>query len=161
MVRRGGLEPPRDCSRYLLKLVRLPIPPPPRSGCYFFPGVGGAGGGVFCCCAGDVVPAGACWPGMVAGTCTGAGAVFGTLVLGAVSSTEVAKPALLVARMESDSEVTMKSTADMVVALESRVADPRGPRAVCEPIPPNAPARSAALPLCSKTTTIRNRHTIT
>jgi hypothetical protein len=63
--------------------------------------------------------------------------------------------------MESDSEVIMKITADIVVALESKVADPRGPKAVCEPIPPNAPAKSAALPLCSKTTTIRNRHTIT
>ena len=107
-----------------------------------------------------VDPAGAgCWPGMVTGT--GGGADFGTLVLGALSSTEVPKPEFLVAIMESDSEVTMKSTADIVVALESRVADPRGPKAVCEPIPPNAPARSAAFPLCSRTTMIRNRHTIT
>jgi hypothetical protein len=71
------------------------------------------------------------------------------------------EPELLVAMIESDSDVTMNSTADIVVALESRVADPRGPKAVCEPIPPNAPAKSAALPLCSKTTMIRNRHTIT
>src|ERR1039457_3835166 len=59
----------------------------------------------------DIVvdPAGACcWPGMVTGT--GGGAVFGTLVLGALSSTELPKPELLVAIMESDSEVTMKST---------------------------------------------------
>ena len=70
-------------------------------------------------------------------------------------------PALRVARMESDIEVIIKTTAESVVALDSRVAEPRGPKAVCEPIPPNAPARSAALPLCSKTTIIRNRHTIT
>jgi hypothetical protein len=83
------------------------------------------------------------------------------LVFGALSRTEVPKPAFLVARIDSESEVIIKSTADIVVALESSVADPRGPKAVWEPIPPNAPAKSAALPLCSKTTTIRNRHTIT
>ena len=63
--------------------------------------------------------------------------------------------------IESDIEVTMNSTAAMVVAFDKTVAEPRGPNAVCEPIPPNAPARSAALPLCNKTTMIRNRHTIT
>ena len=31
MVRKGGLEPPRYCYRQPLKLVRLPIPPLPRS----------------------------------------------------------------------------------------------------------------------------------
>jgi len=86
-----------------------------------------------------------------------AGAAF----FGALSSTDVPRPALRVAMIDSDREVTMNKTAEMVVALESRVADPRGPNAVCEPIPPNAPARSAAFPLCSKTTMIRNRHTIT
>ncbi len=63
--------------------------------------------------------------------------------------------------IESEMDVSMNTTAEIVVALESSVADPRGPNAVCEPIPPNAPAKSAALPLCSKTTTIRKRHTIT
>ena len=29
LVRQRGLEPPRDCSRQPLKLVRLPIPPLP------------------------------------------------------------------------------------------------------------------------------------
>jgi hypothetical protein len=66
-----------------------------------------------------------------------------------------------VAKIESDSEVTINRTADAVVAFESSVADPRGPNAVCEPIPPNAPARSAAFPLCNRTTTIRNRQTKT
>jgi hypothetical protein len=83
----------------------------------------------------------------------------GAPVTGAPSSTVDPKPALLVARMESDNDVIMNNAAEIVVALESTVADPRGPKAVCEPIPPNAPAKSAALPLCSKTTMIRNRHT--
>ena len=61
-------------------------------------------------------------------TGTGTGADFGTLVLGDVSSTEVPKPALLVAMMESDSDVTMKSVAATVVARESTVAAPRGPK---------------------------------
>lgn len=70
-------------------------------------------------------------------------------------------PARRVARIESESEVTMKRTAEAVVAFDSSVADPRGPNAVWEPIPPNAPAKSAAFPLCSRTTTIRNRQTKT
>ena len=52
-------------------------------------------------------------------------------------------------------------TADIVVALERSVAEPRGPNAVCDPMPPNAPARSAAFPLCSNTTMIRKRQTTT
>ena len=55
----------------------------------------------------------------------------------------------------------MNNAAAIVVAFDKTVADPRGPKAVCEPIPPKAPARSAALPLCSSTTTTRNRHTMT
>ncbi len=58
-------------------------------------------------------------------------------------------------------EVIMKSTAEIVVALDKSVAEPRGPNAVCEPIPPKAPAKSAAFPLCSNTTTIRKRQTST
>jgi hypothetical protein len=53
----------------------------------------------------------------------------------------------------------MNNTAETVVAFDNNVAEPRGPKAVCEPIPPNAPAKSAAFPLCSKTTTIRKRQT--
>jgi len=70
-------------------------------------------------------------------------------------------PAPRVAKIDKEIEVTINRIADIVVAFDSKVADPRGPKAVCEPIPPNAPARSAALPLCSNTTMIRNRHTIT
>jgi hypothetical protein len=65
-----------------------------------------------------------------------------------------------VARIESDSEVIIKSTAEMVVALERSVAEPRGPNVVCDPMPPNAPAKSAAFPLCSNTTMIRKMQTI-
>ena len=77
------------------------------------------------------------------------------------SSTVAPKPALRVAMIESESEVIMKIIAETVVALESSVAEPRGPKAVCEPMPPKAPARSAAFPLWSRTTMIKNKHTIT
>ncbi len=70
-------------------------------------------------------------------------------------------PCPFVAMIDSEIEVTMKTTAEIVVAFESSVAEPRGPNAVCDPIPPNAPARSAALPLCRRITIIRKRHTIT
>jgi hypothetical protein len=70
-------------------------------------------------------------------------------------------PTVLVANIDNEIDVSINKIADIVVAFESSVADPRGPKAVCDPIPPNAPARSAALPLCSSTTTIRKRHTIT
>lgn len=63
--------------------------------------------------------------------------------------------------IDSVIDVIMNTAADIVVAFESSVADPRGPNAVCDPIPPNAPARSAAWPLCSSTTTVRKIQTIT
>ena len=100
--------------------------------------------------------------------CAGAGAGCGVtgMLLVVVEpwrcSTGVADtPAPRVATTESEIDVSMKTIAEIVVAFESSVADPRGPKAVCEPMPPKAPARSAALPLCSKTTMIRKRHTIT
>src|ERR1700679_1275525 len=43
-------------------------------------------------------------------------------------------------------EVSMKMIAAQVVRRVSRLAAPRGPKAVCEPCPPKAPARSADLP---------------
>jgi hypothetical protein len=70
-------------------------------------------------------------------------------------------PALRVAMIASVNEVNMNTAAAMVVALERTVADPRGPNAVCDPMPPNAPAKSAAFPLCSRTTTTRKKHTRT
>ena len=98
----------------------------------------------------------------------GAGAVWGvTPIFGCVNaffpftSSEDPPPASRVAKIDSDMDVNMNTIAEIVVAFDSSVADPLGPNAVCEPIPPNAPAKSAALPLCSSTTIIRNRHTST
>jgi hypothetical protein len=42
----------------------------------------------------------------------------------------VPKPAFLVARIESVRDVTMNRTAEIVVAFDKRVAEPRGPNAV-------------------------------
>ncbi len=61
--------------------------------------------------------------------------------------------------MESVIEVNMKITVDQVVAFERTVADPRGPKAVWLPIPPNAAAMSPLLPLCSNTTMMRKKQT--
>ena len=101
-------------------------------------------------------------------TGVGAGTAWGvTPILGAVNaffpftSSEELPPASRVAKIESDMEVNINTIAEIVVAFDSSVAEPLGPKAVCEPIPPNAPAKSAALPLCSSTTIIRKRHTIT
>jgi hypothetical protein len=63
------------------------------------------------------------------------------------------------AKIDNVIEVTMNNTADQVVAFESAVAAPRGPKAVWLPIPPNAAAISPLFPLCSSTTTIRKKHT--
>ena len=64
-------------------------------------------------------------------------------------------------RTVSESEVIMKMIADQVVSRVSRLAAARGPKAVCEPWPPKAPARSAERPCCSRTTPIRKRQTMT
>src|SRR5207244_150930 len=90
----------------------------------------------------------------------GAGCCFETGA-GCFSRIVFPTPDRLVCRIDSDSEVIMNNIADTVVALDSNVADPRGPNAVCDPMPPNAPAKSAALPLCSRTTIIRNTQTKT
>lgn len=62
---------------------------------------------------------------------------------------------------ESVIDVIMKMTVDQVVALERAVAAPRGPNAVWLPIPPKAAAMSPLFPLCSSTTMIRKKETIT
>jgi len=64
--------------------------------------------------------------GGVACVGTGAGALFG----GAESRTVVPNPALRVAIIDRLNDVSMNSTAEIVVAFESSVADPRGPNAV-------------------------------
>ena len=53
----------------------------------------------------------------------------------------------------------MKTIAHHVVARERKVAAPRGPKAVWLPAPPNAPAKSAAEPLCSMMTMISTKQT--
>lgn len=68
--------------------------------------------------------------------------------------------AFRVARIARVKDVSINSAAAMVVAFERTVAEPRGPKAVCDPIPPKAPAKSAALPLCSRTTTTRKKQTM-
>src|ERR1700691_5081089 len=55
----------------------------------------------------------------------------------------------------------MNTIAHHVVARERKVAAPRGPNAVWLPEPPNAPAKSAAFPLCSIITATSTRHTST
>lgn len=75
------------------------------------------------------------------------------------SSTLPPLDAFRVSTIAKNNDETMNSPAASVVAFDSIVADPRGPNAVWEPIPPNAPARSAALPLCSNTTPIKKTHT--
>jgi hypothetical protein len=52
---------------------------------------------------------------------------------------------------------TINMIAHQVVACDSTEAAPRGPNAVWLPAPPKAPARSAALPLCSSTTMINTK----
>jgi hypothetical protein len=70
---------------------------------------------------------------------------------------ELPWPTALSVRSTMAKAHSMNMTAHHVVALERTLAAPRGPNAVWLPAPPKAPARSAALPLCSKTTTISTR----
>ena len=77
------------------------------------------------------------------------------------SSSEPVPTSVGVRFTDSVSEVSMKTMAHQVVARERKVAAPRGPKAVWLPAPPNAPARSAALPLCSMITMISTRTMIT
>ena len=123
-------------------------------------GTGGGGIGTFTVLPGAAGPGAGC-PGIGIVVFVGAGALLAGADLVAPSKTVDPKPALRVAMIESEREVTMNSTAEIVVAFESNVAEPRGPKAVCEPIPPNAPARSAAFPLCSRTTIIKKTQTTT
>jgi len=106
---------------------------------------------------------------MVAYFCVGFAGAAGAGVAGCVLAgadftpcrTELLWPPCLIAFTERVTEVNMNMTAEIVVALESAVAAPRGPNAAWLPWPPKAAEMSPALPLCSKTTTIRNRQTTT
>src|SRR5437764_4146627 len=55
----------------------------------------------------------------------------------------------------SVSDVRTKATKNPVVSLCRSVVAPRAPNAVCDPPPPNAPARSAPFPCCTSTTRMR------
>src|SRR5436309_270426 len=95
-----------------------------------------------------------------AGCCVGfTGCVFVVSLL-TFESTDVDCPERRTTKMESVMEVTMKITADQVVAFEKALAAPRGPKAVWLPMPPNAAAMSPLLPLCSSTTMMMNRQTM-
>src|ERR1700691_3429877 len=59
------------------------------------------------------------------------------------------------------SEVIMKTMAHQAVARDRNVSAPRGPNAVCLPAPPNAPAKSAAEPLCNMMTMTNIKQTAT
>lgn len=63
--------------------------------------------------------------------------------------------------IDSVIDVTMKRIAAQVVAFVRTVAAPRGPKAVCEPMPPKAAATSALFPLWMRTTKTRNKQTKT
>ena len=110
--------------------------------------------------AGVVAGAGAAGAGVAAGVVAGAEVCAGAEILSKMSLPG-AVPVALVPMTDSDNEVIMNTIAEIVVARVSTVAEPRGPNTVCEPMPPKAPARSAALPLCSSTTMIKNTDTIT
>src|ERR1019366_392577 len=108
------------------------------------------------------------WPGARGGSPGNQnGTVGGSYFLGAdcwvvvVPERTEWSPLERASRTVREIEITMKSAAPQAVSLVSRLAAPRGPNAVCEPCPPNAPARSADLPCCSSTTPIRNRQTMT
>ena len=128
-------------------------------------GEGGAGAGVFGADVGaedgGAEEAGADGLG-VTGEGTGVGAAgagaTGAACLGVFEnccSTELPEvPVFVLMCMVKAIDVIMNMMAHQVVALERNVAAPRGPKAVWLPAPPNAPARSAASPLCSNTTTI-------
>ena len=141
------------------------------AGCWVVDGAGRGGIGIGIVCAGpppagvtviEGCPRGAGAPGTVLGGWIGSGAGVGAVCVVLArcwSNTDLAEVDPRVAKIAKVREVIMNSAAAIVVALERIVADPRGPKAVCDPIPPNAPARSAALPLCKSTTMTRKKHT--
>src|SRR5580704_15775305 len=92
--------------------------------------------------------------GMVAGVFLGAG-------LETCCKTEPPCTTALSVRIIRARAQIMNMMAHHVVACERIVAAPRGPKAVWLPAPPKAPARSAALPLCRRTTIIKTRQFIT
>src|SRR6267378_7881571 len=131
--------------------------------------LGGAGAGcevAGACCVVGCERAGTCEDGCeVTGGVTGlvAGVVAGVTGTGfgagfeIFSRNELPCPTALSVRSTIAIAQSMNMMAHQVVALERTLAAPRGPKAVWLPAPPNAPARSAALPLWSSTTMISTR----
>src|SRR5260221_4656724 len=71
---------------------------------------------------------------------------FGAAGPGCLSKIVLPTPVWRVAMMERDSDVIINKIADPVDAFESSVAIQRGTNDVCEPIPPNSPPKTSALP---------------
>ena len=100
--------------------------------------------------------AGVCCPGVFS-----AGAAAGASVLAGAVTPLTAEGASRPEKIQRPSDVSMKTTAQIVVIFDMRLCVLRGPNAVWLPPPPNAPARSAAFPDWRRMATIRTRHTIT
>jgi hypothetical protein len=97
--------------------------------------------------------AGVFWAGVEAGA--------DCFVPGALARSITELPACLELKRERLKAVNMKTIAAPVVSLDKNVAVPLAPKAVCDPPPPKAPAKSAPLPDCSSTIKMSNRQTIT
>ena len=94
--------------------------------------------------------------------CTGSAGTAGLPVFENCCNTELPEDAAVEFwRMVMAIDVSMNMIAHHVVAFDRNVAAPRGPNAVWLPAPPNAPAKSAASPLCSNTTMINRPQTKT
>jgi len=89
--------------------------------------------------------------------CAGAGWVLTGCDLSPCNTDE--GPPRLEAQMDKVMEVIMKATADQVVARESALAAPLGPKAVWLPCPPKAADMSPLLPLCKSTTMMMKKQT--
>src|SRR5229473_309209 len=142
---------------------------PPRCSRYGFFGCAGADCEFAGACCAGCCPAGALLDGGALGcealgcgvaVCGVAGTGLGTGLETCCRTDPPCSTPLSVRRTRAIAH-TMNMMAHQVVALDKIVAAPRGPKAVWLPAPPKAPAISAALPLCSSTTMIRNKQLIT
>ena len=92
----------------------------------------------------------------MAGASDGVEGVLVSLAGAGMSGTTVLEDAAGLRKL-SDSDVIMKTAAAPAVILDKSVAVPRAPKAVWDPAPPKALARSWPLPCWASTTRIRNR----
>ena len=103
--------------------MRLPIPPPPQGLIWSnFDQIETLNNSIELCRPYFLAGAGGGVPGVI--PIAGFGAFF------VFKSREVVPPALRVAKIDNDMEVSMKTIAEIVVAFDKRVADPLGPNAV-------------------------------